>query len=310
MWRGRLEGSRDGKISYELDGIANADFGYNRIGICVLHPPAENAGRPFRATTEKGAIEGTLPDLVAPQLIVDGELSGLFPPYTALAISLAAGGEVRFAFEGDRFEMEDQRNCADASFKTYSTPLELGFPHRAAAGQRIRQRMVVTAPEVPPPAESAGPSNPELALGGPTGRKLPPIGLGTASHGGHLSAREAEVLRAVAPDHLRAELDLTDRGHPAELDRALRTCEDSAAPSRSPTSRTRARAPRSTPSASGSPRRASRASSPLPRRTGPGRPPRPRRPSSCGSSVSGSAHRSPGSRSAAGPTCSSPSSQR
>jgi len=27
--------------------------------------------------------------------------------------------------------MEDQRNWTDASFKTYSTPLALGFPHRS-----------------------------------------------------------------------------------------------------------------------------------------------------------------------------------
>ena len=54
-------------------------------------------------------------------------------------IELADGLWARFEFEGDLFEMEDQRNWTDASFKTYSTPISLGWPHRAQAGQEIRQ---------------------------------------------------------------------------------------------------------------------------------------------------------------------------
>ena len=37
------------------------------------------------------------------------------------------------AFDGDIFEMEDQRNWTDASYKIYSTPLRLPFPCRCAA---------------------------------------------------------------------------------------------------------------------------------------------------------------------------------
>ena len=35
------------------------------------------------------------------------------------------GGEIVIRFEGDLFEMEDQRNWTDASYKTYSTPLRI-----------------------------------------------------------------------------------------------------------------------------------------------------------------------------------------
>ena len=31
-------------------------------------------------------------------------------------------------FNGETFEMEDQRNWTDASFKTYCTPLSLPYP--------------------------------------------------------------------------------------------------------------------------------------------------------------------------------------
>ena len=38
------------------------------------------------------------------------------------------GVATRVAFDGDVFEMEDQRNWTDASYKTYSTPLSRPFP--------------------------------------------------------------------------------------------------------------------------------------------------------------------------------------
>jgi hypothetical protein len=47
--------------------------------------------------------------------------------------------------EGDVFEMEDQRNWSDASFKSYCRPLSLPFPYDVAAGETIRQRVVLTA---------------------------------------------------------------------------------------------------------------------------------------------------------------------
>ena len=39
-----------------------------------------------------------------------------------------SGGEVTISFTGDLFEMEDQRNWTDASYKTYSTPLRIPYP--------------------------------------------------------------------------------------------------------------------------------------------------------------------------------------
>ena len=36
--------------------------------------------------------------------------------------------------EGDTFEMEDQRNWTDASYKTYVRPLALPWPYTLAGG--------------------------------------------------------------------------------------------------------------------------------------------------------------------------------
>ena len=50
--------------------------------------------------------------------------------------------ELRFA--GDLFEMEDQRNWTDGSFKIYGTPLSLPFPVEIRAGDRVRQRVTMS----------------------------------------------------------------------------------------------------------------------------------------------------------------------
>jgi hypothetical protein len=161
--------------------------------------------------------------LVGPQRLIDGIDIPLFPAVTNLTIELDESLRVEFAFEGDLFEMEDHRNWTDASFKTYSTPEALGFPHQATARQQIRQTVTMRLAGRPRAVRPL-PTELSLTLGRPTGRRLPAIGLGMASHGGDLSAQEAELLRAVRPAHLRADLDLSDPAYPSELARALRCC--------------------------------------------------------------------------------------
>jgi D-apionolactonase len=222
-WRGEITGAPDGTITYSMDGAAGAAFRYNRIGFCVLHPPRESAGRPYRGETPNGPIQGTLPLAIGPQRIEDGTIFALFPAVSRLTIDLG-GVMARFDFDGDLFEMEDQRNWTDDSFKTYSTPLALPFPRDARPGQAIRQRVTVSLTGVPEPA-SAGDGEPRLELGEPLGRGLPPIGLGISSHGGPLSPREIELLRKLRLDHLRVDLRLRDRGYPDALARAAQECE-------------------------------------------------------------------------------------
>jgi hypothetical protein len=200
-WHGSVEGAPDGTISAVMDGVAERDFAYNRIGLCVLHGPGA-AGRPYRARTPDGPIEGELPLLCGRRLLrEDGRILGLFPPFDELELDLADGAGARFAFEGDLFEMEDQRNWTDASFKTYSTPLVLGIPHHLSAGDRIRQRVVAT---FRPPRRRHPPvaRPPRLVVGAEVGSTLPALGLAA---GRPLAPREAELLRALRPDHLRVD---------------------------------------------------------------------------------------------------------
>ncbi|MCC6627632.1 MAG: hypothetical protein IT340_09545 [Chloroflexi bacterium] len=219
-WRGAISGAADGTLTYTMDGQAGSAFRYNRIGLCLLHPPETAAGRPYAGRTPDGPIAGTLPDLIGVQRIEGGQIFALFPAIDQLTIALAGGGAVMFDFEGDLFEMEDQRNWTDASFKTYSTPLALPFPKDAAPNQAIRQRLTITATGLPAtePAPAAGV---RLVLGAGQGHGLPPIGLGMASHGQALAPAEVERLRLLAPAHLRVDLTPSDADSAAVLATAV-----------------------------------------------------------------------------------------
>ncbi len=217
-WQGELRGNEAGELHCAMDGVAETAFPYNRIGFCVLHP-RENAGRRYRARTPEGEIEGVLPETIGPQRQEDGKLLPLFPSYDRLEIEVADGLWACFSFQGDLFEMEDQRNWSDASFKTYSTPLSLGWPHRAAAGQAIVQEVTLTVsgrvPRRRKPDEVT-----VVAVGESSGQLLPELGLGQASHGQPLSRREAEVITLLGPLHLRVDLALGKAGWREELERA------------------------------------------------------------------------------------------
>jgi hypothetical protein len=221
-WDGLIAGDADGRLRLVLDGGAGRDLLYNRIGFCVLHPFRETAGRPYRARTPDGEVTGSFPTLVGPQRFENGVYLPLFPSFDRLEIDLADGGTARFAFEGDLWETEDQRNWTDASFKTYCTPIELGFPHELPEGGQVVQRVSVSVAGVPANG-GARPRRPEpvIRVGKPTGRTLARLGLAAPSDGAPATAREIELLRALELDHLRAEARLAEPGWEARLDSAL-----------------------------------------------------------------------------------------
>ena len=210
-WDATLTGSPEGEIRYQMDGEACSTFLRNRIGICVLHPTEESAGAPCRVTHTDGSItEGTLPRYISPH-----------QPYKeieAIAHQVTPGLWADVKFSGDVFEMEDQRNWTDASFKTYSTPLELPFPVRIDVGTPVRQSVTLSMPadlpaDLPLPAATSHIEPVTLALGDLLRDPLPPLGLGMASHGQALSDKELQRLRALGLAHLRVDLEGADTVH-------------------------------------------------------------------------------------------------
>lgn len=217
-WRGSIEGFADGTIRYVLDGVCHGAFRYSKIGFNVHHGLAESVGRPFRAATTTGELTGTLPASIEPQRIVNGTLTGMYEPFRELALEVAPGLEARIGLEGDLLELQDHRNWTDGNFKSYGTPLALGFPFDAVDGQVIRQVLTVGFRGTVPAGRPASPLT--LRLGAVIAPSVPRIGYSQPGHGRPLSASEADRLRPLRPDHLRVEINPTLEGL-AELDRAV-----------------------------------------------------------------------------------------
>ncbi len=206
-WKGRIEGDRSGTITFQLDGVALTAFRYCRIGFCLLHPPSEYAGQSYHGRSPDGGLEGTLPLAIGPQRFEDGLDWPLFDSVSELDVSLASGLQVHMLFEGDLFEMEDQRNWTDASFKTYCTPLNLGYPFDASTGQRFSQKVTINV-SGRPAGTSAGADSPRVTFDIDGGRPLPPIGLGLPRAAERHSAAETGLLARAHPSHVRVDLVL------------------------------------------------------------------------------------------------------
>ena len=198
-WSGRISGDSAGVIRFSMKGIARTGFFRNRLGFCVLHPIQGCAGKPCEVRTTGGETKkGAFPEHISPHQP--------FFDMRAITHELAPGLSVEVEFEGDTFEMEDQRNWTDASYKTYCTPLALPFPVEVKAGTEVSQTVTIRPKgRAPAPSSSAADSEVVVRVGGEAG-PMPPVGLGMASHGKPLTARERTRLKAMRLGHLRADL--------------------------------------------------------------------------------------------------------
>jgi len=103
----------------------------NRIGLCLLHPLAAAGARVEVVHDDGRRTRSALPRQVS-----------AWPPFTgirSLRVALAHGAWAVADFEGESFEIEDQRNNADASFKTYARSNILPRPFMLEPGAVVRQ---------------------------------------------------------------------------------------------------------------------------------------------------------------------------
>lgn len=223
VWRGSIRGESHGLVRYGFEGEARTTFPKNRIGFCVLHPIRECAGVTARQTRTDGrVVDCRFPDIIERQIF--GQNS--FHDLRAVSHEVAPGCWAEVEFEGEVFEMEDQRNWTDASFKTYCTPLARPFPVEIPAGTRIRQQVTLrlrgTSPAIPGRPVEASSSSATVTLTVPNEGQtpLPHLGLGIASHGEPLSERELARLRTLRLSHLRLDLHLGAPAWPDHWERA------------------------------------------------------------------------------------------
>jgi hypothetical protein len=131
-WAASIAGAADGSIAWRAHGKALSGFLKNRVGWCVLHPAEGLAGARCEVEHSDGSAEpGWFPRHISPHQP--------FLDIRAIRHEVVPGLSAEVRFSGDTFEMEDQRNWTDASYKIYSTPLALPFPAPMSAGEEVHQ---------------------------------------------------------------------------------------------------------------------------------------------------------------------------
>jgi hypothetical protein len=195
-WIAEIEAHASG-LAYRWVGKAERELMTNRTGLCVLHP-AETAGAPCVVEHSDGRREaGWFPHEISPH-----------QPFRDIRtiVHVVGAAEVAVRMEGEIFEMEDQRNWTDASFKTYCRPLDWLRPYRLAAGESIKHAVTL---------ELRGEPGATTVVETPTqpgSTRLPRIGFTLPRP---IPAALRQRLNALQPGHVRVE------ANPGTLHQAL-----------------------------------------------------------------------------------------
>ncbi len=200
-----ITGAADGSLSFEAEGTPDTDFLTNRTGFVVLHPVAGVSGAPVEVTQVGGRVVDTVfPAEIDPkQPIMD---------IRALTHQVAPGLRVVCTMNGDTFEMEDQRNWTDASYKTYVRPLGLPFPYTLPAGETLTQSVTLTF-EGAPPAVTTGAAGDAVTVSlGASQGQVPRFGMALEARHAAAALDRLDSLMSLAPTFLSLYLDARQNG--------------------------------------------------------------------------------------------------
>ena len=132
----------NGTLTFSALGSSPTDFPTNRTGFVVLHPLSGFVGKSLVVHhLAGGTTKLKVPRIISPdQPALD---------IAAISHSPGSGMKVHIAMTGDAYEMEDQRNWGDASFKTYVRPLAKPRPYVLPAHEILEQSVVVSVSGAP-----------------------------------------------------------------------------------------------------------------------------------------------------------------
>lgn len=199
----KITGSAEGRIEFSAQGVALTDFITNRTGFVVLHPIAGVSGEPALVETADGKkLDTKFPELISPaQPIMN---------MRAITHEFAPGTKVVCRMEGDIYEMEDQRNWMDASYKTYVRPLAKPWPYTLEAGERVAQKVSLRI-EGKLAASTGRTKAIRLRIGKRMGT-VPPLGIGLAPEDAAAALKAASLLSRIKPAYVVCHYD-TRLGH-------------------------------------------------------------------------------------------------
>ncbi|MXQ14610.1 hypothetical protein [Microvirga makkahensis] len=181
----------------------------NRTGLVVLHGLQACRGREVALNHSDGrSSRSAFPVEVSPHQP--------FLDIAAMTHRTAGGAGVHIAFQGEVFEMEDQRNWTDASYKTYSRPLALPFPYRIGKGETSEQIVRVTF-EAGASKSTEGETKPGIQVSAP----MPRLATGLPVNRPPLDEAAAAALDKLGLAAVALEIDPEENGWADSLKRHL-----------------------------------------------------------------------------------------
>jgi D-apionolactonase len=167
-------------------------FSTNRTGFVILHPLEGCTGRPMDVEHVDGRIERSR---------FPSKISAYQPFFAirALKHEFAPGAFITARLEGDTFEMEDQRNWSDASFKTYVRPIGLPWPYEIPAGKELKQSVSLRIDgSAPAQAHATSKDRVTVAIGERAGT-MPQIGIEIPAKDAAASRETLKLVQALGP---------------------------------------------------------------------------------------------------------------
>ncbi len=209
-------GKPDNSLIFTMEGEALETFEKNRIGFCILHPIDGCAGESCTIRHSNDETEKLeFPRFIAPHQSF----------YDIKSMIWDIGGKkCTLNFYGDIFETEDQRNWSDASYKTYSTPLNLPFPVKIEKGERINQKIELLV-EGFPSDKTYLTDQVEIIFNKDKLTAIPMIGIGRSSRPQPLSNGEIEILKRLRFDSYRIDIYLFDPGWKTDAETGVNEAE-------------------------------------------------------------------------------------
>jgi D-apionolactonase len=207
-----VQGCANGNFSFHVNAHSENLLSTNRCGFVVLHP-ASAAGVPLQIEhTDATVEESFFPKHISPGQVAFNIRRLRHSPVVGLDVDCVLQADLPHDPKGT-FEMEDQRNWSDASFKTYVASLLDPWPYVLQAGTSYAQSVnigVNDCREAQSVSVNTLVHDGVITLGAATGKVMPPIGLGVPLGLATLLDDERQCVLALKPPYLVAEIDEAD----------------------------------------------------------------------------------------------------
>jgi phosphopantetheine adenylyltransferase len=218
IWNATIKGDEQGKIIFTIKGKTLKDTWKNRAGFCILHPIINTAGQPLTAINTDGAkVYSCFPLSISP-----------VNPFLDICKLQWQNRQREYVLEmtGEAFEMEDQRNWTDTSFKTFCTPLKNPYPVLLKAGTEIDQQVCFYPIDaLQATAEDVESNHIQVTIDESAISTLPAIGVGASTEILYPGGKLLNAQQGMKWDHYSVDIQVSRKGWQQILQSEIRIAE-------------------------------------------------------------------------------------